>query len=129
MKPMLSWMQVVAVAASAIAAAPAQAPQNPERLLKAAMNTELVDGNLKAAIEQYKKVVESGNRPLAAQALLHIAECYQKLGDAQARQVFERVVREYADQKKAVAIARERLGVKGAVQFWVQFPQILIVFQ
>ena len=56
--------------------------QDVERLLKAAMNTELVDGNLKLAIEQYKKVADSGNRALAAQALLRMADCYQKLGDA-----------------------------------------------
>ena len=41
--------------------------------------------------------------------LVRMADCYQKLGDAQARQIFEQVVRDYADQKDAVAIARTRL--------------------
>src|SRR5580765_1708783 len=109
MKPILNWALAVAVAASAIAAAHAQGAQDVERLLKTAMNTELVDGNLKAAIGQYNKVVQSGNRPLAAQALLHMAECYEKLGDAQARTIYERLVKEYPEQKGAVAAARLHL--------------------
>src|SRR5262245_34181648 len=82
----------------------AQKQNDVERQLKAAMNTELVDGNLKAAIEQYKKVAESGSRRLAAQALLHMADCYQKLGESESRAVYERIVREYSDQKDALAI-------------------------
>ena len=39
-----------------------------------------------------------------------MAECYQKLGDAEARKIYERVVREYSDQKEAAGIARARLG-------------------
>jgi len=83
--------------------------QDAERLLKAAMNTELVDGDLKAAIAQYQKVVDSGNRVLAAQALVRMAECYQKLGDSGARLIYERLVREFGDQPESVAVARARL--------------------
>ena len=104
MKPIL--IGIVA----AMLAAGADKAQDAERLLKAAMNTELVDGNLKSAIEQYKKVAQSGIRPLAAQALMHMAECYQKLGDAESRKIYEQVVREYGDQKEAVVLARARLG-------------------
>jgi Tol biopolymer transport system component len=88
----------------------AQKQADVERQLKTAMNTELVDRNLKAAIEQYKKVVDSGIRPLAAQALIHMAECYQKLGDAESQKVYQRIVSEFADQKDAVTIAQARLG-------------------
>lgn len=83
--------------------------QDAERLFKAAMNTELVEGNLRAAIEQYRKVAESAPRPLAAQALLRMAESYQKLGDVEAHKIYERLTRDYADQREAVAIARTRL--------------------
>jgi len=83
--------------------------QEQERLLKAAMNTELVNGDLKAAIEQYRKVAAGGNRTLAAQALLRMAECYEKLGDPAFRKIYERLVREYADQKEAVAVASAAL--------------------
>jgi Tol biopolymer transport system component len=78
--------------------------------LRAAMETETVKGDLKGAIEQYKTVAASNDRSVAAKALLRMAECYQKLGDAESRAVYEKVVREYADQKDAVVVARARLG-------------------
>lgn len=88
----------------------AQKPQAAETLLQTAIKKEVVDGDLKGAIEQYKKVAQSGNRPIAAQALLHMAECYQKLGDGEARKIYERIVREFGDQTQAVAAARAQLG-------------------
>ena len=93
-----------------VVAAAAPRAQDVDKLFKAAMNTELVDGNLPAAIEQYTKVVQTGSRALAAQALVRMAECYQKLGDAESRKIYERLVRDYADQKESAAIARARLG-------------------
>ena len=39
-----------------------------------------------------------------------MADCYRRMGDTQARQIYERVVRDYGDQKEAVATARARLG-------------------
>jgi len=50
------------------------------------------------------------NRALAAQALVRMAECYQKLGDAESRTIYQRVVRDYADQADAVKFARAHLG-------------------
>src|SRR4029079_14103418 len=73
------WIGILA----AVLAVGADKAQDAERLLKAAMNTELWNGNLKAAIEGYKKVAQSGVRPLAVQSLVHMAECYQKLGDSE----------------------------------------------
>ncbi|MDA2927907.1 tetratricopeptide repeat protein [Acidobacteria bacterium AH-259-G07] len=83
-----------------------------EVLLKAAMNNELVDGDLKAAIEQYKKIVAvpGVKRALAARALLHIGICYEKLGKFEAREAYERLLRDYADQQEQVAAARARLA-------------------
>lgn len=79
--------------------------------LRAAMETETVKGDLKAAIEQYRRIAsQTRDRAIAATALVRMAECYQKLGDAQARSIYERIARDYADQKDAVAIARARLG-------------------
>jgi Tol biopolymer transport system component len=92
----------------------AQKADDAERMLKAAQNAELVDGNLQRAIEQYKKIAQSGNRALAAKALLRMAECYQKLGDAESKKIYERIVREYRDQKEAVAAAQEKLGTSDA---------------
>ena len=88
--------------------------QEQERLFKAAMNTELVDGDLRAAIEQYRRVAGGGNRALAAQALVRMAECYLKLGDAQAQALYRRIARDFGDQADAVALARSRLAEAGS---------------
>ncbi len=112
MKQILTVALALVVAGTLVVA---QNARDPEVLFKAAQHTEEVQGNLKAAIAQYQLVVAAGNRGLAAQALLRMAACYGKLGDAEARPVYERVVREYADQKDAVALARAGLGGTSAV--------------
>ena len=83
-----------------------------ERQLRAARNTELVDGDFKAAIKQYEKVVNSGIRPLAAEALLRMAECYRQLGDAEAQKMYLRIVQEFGDQTDAVTTARASWQVR-----------------
>src|SRR5439155_23240524 len=88
-----------------------QAGAQAEKLLASAQHKATIDGDLKGAIEDYKKIVSGAgaNRALAAQALVRMAECYQKLGDGEARKIYERVVREFAEQGQAVALARARL--------------------
>ena len=83
--------------------------QDLERLFKAAVNTETVDRNCTAAIEQYKKVAAGTNRELAAQALLRMAECHQKSGDAEAQRIYQRLVADFSEQRAVAAIARARL--------------------
>jgi Tol biopolymer transport system component len=85
-----------------------------ERQLKAAMNAELVNGDLKTAIKQYGEIAakHKNDRAVAAMALVRMAEAYHKLGDAESRKVYERVLREYGDQKEAAAQARAGLGVR-----------------
>src|SRR5437773_10779898 len=69
--------------------------------LKAAMDKETLEGNPKSAIEQYKKIAESKDRSIAAQALMHMAESYRKLSDAaESRRIYERIVKDFADQKE-----------------------------
>jgi len=86
-----------------------------EVALQAAIKTETVDGNLKGAIEQYKKIAAQpgAGRATVATALLRMGQCYEKLGNAEARTAYERVVREYADQSEIVAQARVRLAALG----------------
>jgi Tol biopolymer transport system component len=81
-----------------------------EVALRVAMETETVKGDLRAAIEQYKAIAAGRDRALAAKALMRMAECYQKLGDGEARATYARIVREFADQKDEVAVARTRLA-------------------
>jgi Tol biopolymer transport system component len=83
-----------------------------EVMLEAAKKKEVVDGDLNGAIAQYQQVLDrhGRNRSVAATVMLRMADCYRKLGDSQAKKLYERVLREYTDQKQAVSIARARLG-------------------
>ena len=88
-----------------------------EVVLQAAIRKETVEGDLKGAIEAYKKLAQGSNRAVAAQALVRMGQCYEKLGEAQAKEAraaYERVVRDYADQAEIVAQARVRLAAIGA---------------
>ncbi len=77
--------------------------------LEAGIEKEDVDGDLKSAIDIYQKIAAdtSAPREVRAKALLRLAGCYEKLGK-QARQVYEQIVHDYADQP-AAAQARKRL--------------------
>ncbi|MDP2996335.1 MAG: tetratricopeptide repeat protein, partial [Bryobacterales bacterium] len=107
-----------AAAALWLAFVPAAAAQSQDRAdvaLKAAIEKEIVDGDLEGAIEQYKKIAAQpgAGRATVATALLRMGQCYEKLGEAQAKEAraaYERVVREYADQPESSKVARERLS-------------------
>src|SRR6266849_4441415 len=96
----------------------ATAQKTPESMLGAALHQEEVQGDLKGAIAAYQKVVSAPgvSRKTAAEALVRMGQCYEKLGDAESRKAYERVVREFADQKEAVALARAKLGGSTALQ-------------
>jgi Tol biopolymer transport system component len=106
------------VAALALPTVLARQGDQAEVQLKAAINKEVVEGNLKAAIDLYRKIAQSGNRPVAARALVRMGQCYEKLGDAnarEARKAYEQVVREFGDQAEMAAEARTRLAALKAV--------------
>ena len=89
---------------------------NPAKLLlEEATKKEVVDGDLKGAIEVYQKIValEGVPRATAARALLHLGQCYEKLGNAEARKAYERLVREFGDQPEEARLARGRLAALG----------------
>jgi Tol biopolymer transport system component len=103
------------VGALAVLTAGLLAQSKADVALRAAMETETVKGDLKAAIEQYRVLASGADRAVAAKALVRLGECYQKQGAAQAaeaRKTFEKVVREFADQKEAVAEAQHHLSAE-----------------
>ena len=103
----------IVVAAALLAAQP---KQTPAAALGAARHLEEAEGNYPAAIEAYKKIVAQAgkDRALAAQALVRMGQCYEKLGDLEARKTYERIIREFAGEKDAVTTARARLaGLSG----------------
>lgn len=106
---------VVVAAGIAIAAAPQLKPAPPatvETLMGAALHQEEIEGNLEAAIAIYKKVIDDNgaSRSMKARALLHLGRSYEKLGDAEARTAYGRLVREFADEAESASAARMRLA-------------------
>lgn len=81
-----------------------------EDLFQQALRMERVSGDLEGAIRLYQQVVETGDRPLGARALIRIAESFDKLGRQGAQDAYARIIREYGDQTEEVALARERLA-------------------
>src|SRR5215211_2095474 len=89
----------------------AQRTSDAERDLEAAVNKEVVQGDLNTAIGLYRNILAryGSEREIAARALFHLGQCHEKLGMAEARKDYERIVSEYADQKDLAAQARSRL--------------------
>jgi hypothetical protein len=113
-----TWIILVVSAgiALALAAAPNDVQENPgaEAQLQAAINKETVEGDLKGAIELYRKLADSDDHAVAAKALVRMGQCHEKLGNAEARRAYERVVRDFSDQKEMVATAQARLAALAA---------------
>ena len=95
-----------------LAASLATAQKTPDAMLGAAIHQEEVQGDLKGAVAAYQKVAATAgiSRKTAAEALVRMGQCYEKLGDVESRRAYERVVREFGDQKESAALARTRLG-------------------
>jgi Tol biopolymer transport system component len=108
------WWLALGVTVALGAGTAAQKDASAEKQLQAAIHQEMVDGNLKGAIEAYRGIasLHGAPRALVAQALARMADCYRKLGDAQAREIYQRIVREFGDEPVA-AEARERLAAMG----------------
>lgn len=108
-------MVVLALSPGAAARSGSQASGQADKQFQAALQLEMVAGNLARAIEEYRKVAtrQGVDRGLAAQALLRIAECYQKLGDDEAQKTYQEIVARYSDQTAIAATARARLTATG----------------
>ena len=108
-RSILSTLAIVAVGVSLVTA-----QNNAATMMEAARKTAVVDGDLAGAIKQYEAIVETyakTDRAAAATALVRMADDYQKLGRASESQAaYERVVREFSDQREAVSEARARLA-------------------
>jgi Tol biopolymer transport system component len=86
--------------------------QNGNDLFQQALVKERTAGDLNAAIALYQTIVQkhASDRALVAKALVQIGACYEKLGSGDAIKTYERVVREFSNEKESVATARSRLA-------------------
>ncbi|MFH1006507.1 MAG: DUF2092 domain-containing protein, partial [Candidatus Latescibacterota bacterium] len=86
---------------------------------------EDAEGDLEAAIEVYRKIVEkhSDEASVAAKAQLHIGMCYEKSGQEKAKEAYQKVIEGFPTETGIVQQARERLNaLKQAEQ--VRRPKI-----
>lgn len=105
LRPCLLGMAVMLVA-------PGLPAQSGHDLLQQALVKERAEGNLQEAIDLYDRIVRGfpDDHALAAKALVQMGQCYEKLGKAEAKKAYERVVRDYADQAEPLQVARTRLA-------------------
>jgi len=110
-----TWILVTLLAVTSLASAQVK----PEVLLRAAVETETVKGDLKGAIKQYADIVSKyrkTDRTVAAEALLRMGQCHEKLGSAEARAAYEELLRDFPDQAERVQLARQRLNALDSSQ-------------
>jgi len=74
------------------------------------MKNKLILAILAAGLKLFEEVSQSTERNLAARALLHLGDCRQMQGAAESRKSYERVVREFGDQREVAAEAQARLA-------------------
>ena len=69
-------------------------------------------GDLKQAVAQFKVLIAKfpDDRATVAAALLGLADCYRRLGDAESQKIYARIIAEFSDQRETAAAARARLS-------------------
>jgi hypothetical protein len=100
-----------------VAAAAGPETHDAERDLEAAIYREVVRGDLRGAMEQYRAILARSDKPraVAAQAMFHIGECLEKTGQAvEAYNTYRRLQAEFGDQ--ADLAAQAKLKVEKAAQ-------------
>jgi Tol biopolymer transport system component len=111
---MLKYLAGIALAAAVSMGQPQTSrpgtPSTARRLLQNALEKDRA-GDLTGAISAYQQVltVPTDDRPTVAIALVKIAACYRRTGLAQAREFYEKVLREYPEQSDAVMQAHDAL--------------------
>ncbi len=88
------------------------AAQTPEQQFQKGIMKEEGEGSLKEAIELYKAVADNtkADKVLRAKALYQMGNCYEKLGQQEARNVYEKLVANYTDPQELVANAKRKLN-------------------
>lgn len=96
----------------ALVGASAVPAQSGHDLFQQALVQERVEGNLEGAIQLYSRVVAEypSDRALGARALMQMGRSYERLRDPEARNVYQRVARDYSDQDELADAARARLA-------------------
>ncbi len=105
----------IAITAAILMAFGLQNSSEHKVLFEKAKFTMETKGDLKGAIKLFEEIIKKypNEREYAAKSQLYIGLCYEKLGLKQAKhaqKAFQKVVDNYPDQQKEVAIAKERIA-------------------
>ncbi len=84
--------------------------QNPAIRFQEAIDLMETKGDNAGAIKIFEVLVKAPDRSLAARSLYYLGFCHEKLGNDRAKKAYERLIQEFADQDKLVAMARSRLA-------------------
>src|SRR4030067_3812632 len=82
--------------------------QTPSELFQQALRKENGEGDLKAAVALYEKIVgdATAERGLRAKAQLHIGMCWEKMGLQKATSAYQAIIDQYSDQSEIAKMAR-----------------------
>jgi len=86
-------------------------------LFQKGLSKERAEGDARGAIQIYQRVaaMPGVDRKLAAEALFRIAECQQSIGNFEARKTYQRIVKDFGDQRDVAGRAGDRLAKLEAV--------------
>jgi Tol biopolymer transport system component len=92
--------------------------QSGNDLFQQALVKQNTERNYSEAIKIYQKIIQKygSDRKLVAKAWFEMGQAYEKLGDSEARKAYERISKEFADQKEIVSDANQRLAALNAPQ-------------
>ncbi len=87
------------------------AQEDAPQLFQAGIYAEEIQGDLGKALTFYQKIIRNypQQRSTAANALLHMGFCYEKLGQDKATESYQKLIDTYPDQIEAAAMAKKRL--------------------
>jgi len=86
--------------------------QTADEIFRQARRTEVLDGDIPAAIRLDERVVRDSrsSRALVAQSLVHIGEAYRRINEpAKSRAAFQSIIDHYKTEREPYAIAVARL--------------------
>jgi Tol biopolymer transport system component len=83
---------------------------SPFRQFQEAIHLMETRGDYPAALRLFEQISKGSDRNLAARSLLYAGICYEKLGKREARNAYERLIRDFADQTDLIGAARSRLA-------------------
>ena len=107
---------VVIVAATALMAADAAR----EKKLQQAIDLLETKGDASGAVALLEDVAKSSDKTVAARGLLYLGQAQERQGGDRARATYQRIVREFGNQRELVAEAQRRLGSLGGVAQGIQ---------